>query len=120
MNTTNKFYTQRSCVLAWPGITLLALGQVDISPTVQTRDPARDLMEKALQCPFGPSLVIKSSGRLHRLSKDTINSAAAIIGSWRIDIGTVPACPCDPLTVTCNTDPYINQRWQNGRVRQVR
>ncbi|KAL3833815.1 hypothetical protein ACJIZ3_008551 [Penstemon smallii] len=36
------------------------------------------------------------------LSSNKINSAAADIGSRRIVMGTVPACPCEPFTVTLN------------------
>ena len=88
-------------VLACPGTTLLALGQDDISPTVQTREPERDSTAKPLHW---PSYDRKSLGCLQRLSNRTINSAAAAIGSWRMDIGTVPACPCEPLTVTCKVN----------------
>lgn len=87
-------------VLTWPGMTLLALGHVDISPTVQTRELESDSTDISLQW---PSKDRKSLGCLQSLSNSTINSAAAAIGSWRIDIGTVPACPCEPLTVTCNS-----------------
>lgn len=36
---------------AWPGMTLLALGQEDISPTVQTTDPERDARDEPMHCP---------------------------------------------------------------------
>lgn len=36
---------------AWPGMTLLALGQEDISPTVQTTDPERDAREEPMHSP---------------------------------------------------------------------
>lgn len=60
-------------------------------------DPDRDSMEKALQCPL---LEIKSYAHLHRLSNNTIDSAATI-GPCNVDMGIVPTCPCDPLTYSC-------------------
>ena len=71
-------------------MTLLALGQVDISPTVQTRELESDSNVEALQLPSEDK---KFPGCLQRLSSNTIISAAAAIGSRRMDIGTVPACP---------------------------
>jgi hypothetical protein len=73
----------------WPGMTLLALGHVSSSPTVQTR-PARD---SSVKHPHSSSYVRNLLGSLHRLSRVTTSSAAATIGSRRSFIGTVPACP---------------------------
>mmetsp|Transcript_4215 Transcript_4215/g.13405 ORF Transcript_4215/g.13405 Transcript_4215/m.13405 type:complete len:332 (-) Transcript_4215:807-1802(-) len=104
---------------ALPAITLLAPGQMLASPTVQTSMSSgpKSLCTRA-SCsavhsrpyPSGPAAGPAAAEPapdpappppgMHRVSTKWMASAAAARGSRRWFMGTVPACPCVPSTLT--------------------
>ena len=73
-----------SVKFAEPGTTLKVLGHSLMEPVVQTRLSSGETFMGA--CGYEPPP--------QRFSIHVMTSAAAAIGSLRIDIGIVPACPC--------------------------
>ena len=91
-----------------PAMTLLAPGAAMIWPTVHTRPSVSASAEHSKPQPRSSAGGTCHAAPLHRCSMSTMASAAPASASRRRFMGTVPAWPCSPDTLTASLDVHLD------------